>query len=206
MTPDNTDDRTRETSCTGAMADAGEDHQSDRDHLGDQSTKAGRWQPNRPLSDEERRALAAMGATLREAREEAKFSRPELARASGVSRSHIAVLEAGERRTRHSTLRRLVEAMYDGAVADELLADLVDVAGPAIVPERRPVSPSRTRRRMSSVRREREQVMAALRFAERAGMDAGVREARAQVDRLDRILGRIREEGNSRASDDGGES
>ena len=105
----------------------------------------GKWVENqraRPLcvldADEVAR-LEVMGAILRKLRADAGMSRPALARASGISASHIACLEHAVRRPRATTLHALALALSGGneAVADAITAELVDAAGASVAPSNR---------------------------------------------------------------------
>jgi len=92
----------------------------------------------RPLRPEERAPLAVLAAELRRLRGAAPRSR--VAWAAGLSCSHYAALEAGQRRTRASTLGRLAGALaaFDCSLGPpaELAERLCDLAGKGLAPER----------------------------------------------------------------------
>ena len=86
----------------------------------------------RPIRDHEIHDLQAMGFRLRSARSARGLSQRELAEAASLSRSSIERIEAGARRTRRSTLQRIVAALgEEEALIDELAA----LAGHSLAPE-----------------------------------------------------------------------
>ena len=69
------------------------------------------------------RAVSRKPLRLRELREERGFSQYALAEESGVGRSTIAALEAGERGAHHSTMRALARAL--GAEVPDLYKNVI---------------------------------------------------------------------------------
>jgi hypothetical protein len=113
----------------------------------------------RPIQDDERPYLAALGTELTRLRQDAGLTRYQLAYASLLSAGHLAHLLYGCRRTRRSTLARMVDALVkanpDLGPVDALLEHLCDLAGPALAPESAyPQRVARTLRRRAK-RRER---------------------------------------------------
>jgi transcriptional regulator with XRE-family HTH domain len=90
----------------------------------------------RPIRDDERPYLLAMGAALRAARVDAGLPVSQLSERCGVDRWHLDDLERGRRRTRASTLERICGALTAGdSERDQLHAQLVALAGPGLAPE-----------------------------------------------------------------------
>jgi hypothetical protein len=93
----------------------------------------------RPITDDEKPYLQALGEELKALRWLAGLTWNQLAYSSLLSHSHICCLAYGLRRTRKSTLARIVDALVaanaDLGPADHLLDHLCDVAGPALAPE-----------------------------------------------------------------------
>lgn len=88
----------------------------------------------RPITDEERPHLAAMGRRLAELRRAACLTQAQLGAVAGVTDDTIGRIERGQRRTRRSTLGRIATGLAvpdPVATADELAA----VAGPGLAPE-----------------------------------------------------------------------
>lgn len=81
----------------------------------------------RPIEDHERPHLVALGARLRQLRLDAGLSQDAMASAAQLSRSQVSVIEAGESRTRRSTLQRLLAAVGRLDILDECVA-IADVA------------------------------------------------------------------------------
>lgn len=97
-----------------------------------QSASGGR----RPLEGWERPYVRAVGEQVRLLRRLAGITQLELATAAELGERGLRRIERGERRTRHSTLRRLVTALTrDPAERVSLLQALVTAAGPALAPE-----------------------------------------------------------------------
>ena len=141
----------------------------------------------RPITDAERPHLAALGAELRSLRHAArptdeeralrrargKIERlPDLVRQSELAAraelgcTHISDLERGRYRTRRSTLRRIVAALVDEDLVEEIVDGLVEIAGPALAPESM-YADRVARRRAVRTRRLREQTRSTLRQLER---------------------------------------
>lgn len=91
----------------------------------------------RPLTDEEMPYLRALGGAVRELRRASGVSGKELALQAGISETHFWRITAGRRRTKRSTLSRMVALMVEAnpslGPVDALLGRLCDLAGPAIV-------------------------------------------------------------------------
>jgi transcriptional regulator with XRE-family HTH domain len=91
----------------------------------------------RPIQPHERETLEELGALLAYARQEAGFTQSQLALAAGFTLRHLQYLEAGQRRTRHSTLRRMasVLATQFEMPEHEVLDAFVAAAGDSLAPE-----------------------------------------------------------------------
>jgi transcriptional regulator with XRE-family HTH domain len=85
----------------------------------------------RPIRPDEITHSEALGRRLRDARCARGLTQAKLAEANELSESTIQRIEAGSRRTRHSTLERITLALGDPALADELAR----LAGAALAPE-----------------------------------------------------------------------
>jgi transcriptional regulator with XRE-family HTH domain len=125
----------------------------------------------RPLQGWELSLLAALGERLRELREGCDLSQVELGERAQVSRDQVGRIERGRRRTRRSTLARLVGVLADqGLDGDRVLAELLELAGDAVAPEsafagrveRRRVARFDRRRRQAAWRAEWAERMAAV--------------------------------------------
>jgi transcriptional regulator with XRE-family HTH domain len=91
--------------------------------------------PWRPLTDGERVAAVALGHVLRQLRVDAGLSARQLGEAAQLGRRQVQRLEAGQRRTRASTLARLARALTRPPADVPLALWLVRAAGPALAPE-----------------------------------------------------------------------
>lgn len=91
--------------------------------------------PWRPLADDERVAAVALGHVLRQLRVDAGLSVRALGEAAQLGRRQVQRLEAGQRRTRASTLARLARALTSPPADVALAVWLVRAAGPALAPE-----------------------------------------------------------------------
>ncbi|HET6873452.1 MAG TPA: helix-turn-helix domain-containing protein [Acidimicrobiales bacterium] len=93
----------------------------------------------RPISPAEYAYLVTSGAELRRLREAAGMSRRSLANAGQLGERSLQRIEAGQRRTRRSTLARLVAAIVTASPGlgdpENLLDHLCAAAGPALAPE-----------------------------------------------------------------------
>jgi DNA-binding XRE family transcriptional regulator len=87
----------------------------------------------RPLDDWELEHAAELGRRLRQLRLDARLPATHVADEAGVCRTTVWHLETGRRRTRRSTLVRLLQAVG----RPDLVEELVAVAGPALAPESR---------------------------------------------------------------------
>lgn len=91
----------------------------------------------RPITEAERPHLKALGLAIRNMRRAAGLTLYDLASGAGISTAHLARVGSGDRRTKRSTLSRLVaiavEANPDLGPAELLLDQLCEIAGPAIV-------------------------------------------------------------------------
>jgi transcriptional regulator with XRE-family HTH domain len=97
-----------------------------------------RWVPDsRPITDDEVPYLRALGDALRDLRRRSGLTGPELATAAQISAGHFGKLVGGTKRTRRSTLGRLVgmavEANPALGPAEPILERLCEIAGPALV-------------------------------------------------------------------------
>jgi transcriptional regulator with XRE-family HTH domain len=96
------------------------------------------FQPNRrPITDDERPHLERLGQALRQLRRSSGLTVKELTVAAMISPQHWANLVGAKRRTKRSTLGRLVAIAVEANPAlgspDQLLEDLCDLAGPTLV-------------------------------------------------------------------------
>lgn len=96
--------------------------------------------PARPITPEERPYLMAAGTRLRAVRQAVGLSQADVGYCCGVNRSLVAKIELGQTRTRASMLRRLANELHEAAPdvvvdLDALVAELVTLAGPTLVPE-----------------------------------------------------------------------
>jgi transcriptional regulator with XRE-family HTH domain len=91
----------------------------------------------RPIEPHERPALEAIGALLAHARRTAGLTQRQLALASSITIRHVQYLEAGQRRTRLSTLERIAAFLAPmlGADVDGLVDLLVETAGDSLAAE-----------------------------------------------------------------------
>lgn len=89
----------------------------------------------RPITAEEQPHLDAMGAKLRAIRLAAGVSMTELAPLAQLSAAHIGAIERAQRRTRRSTLERLLRPLVPAEQLDRTVDELVGLAGPALAPE-----------------------------------------------------------------------
>lgn len=93
----------------------------------------------RPILERERPHLERLGVALATTRRACGLTQREVALGAALSRTHVDRLEAGRRRTRRSTLRRIaavfvVEEPRLGSV-DRVVADFLRFAGPALAEE-----------------------------------------------------------------------
>lgn len=104
----------------------------------------------RPLQPHEVEPLRLLGAELRRLRRGSGLSCRQLGAAALFTTRHLERIEQGARRTRRSTLERLVDVMLVAAPhlgeRDELVARLVRAAGPALAPESPYADKSQARR------------------------------------------------------------
>ena len=89
----------------------------------------------RPIPGAEVPQLEALGARVRQLREAAGLSRRKLADQAAVDKSTIERIEKGIRRTRRSTLERIVAGLVAEVEQPVVLEELVALAGPALAPE-----------------------------------------------------------------------
>lgn len=109
----------------------------------------------RPVEECETPHLLALGTALRSLRWHAGLSQAAVADLTGMNLRSISRIEAGQRRTRRSTLARILAALLNedpnlGDI-DHLLDGLIRRAGPALAEE----SPHRERIEARRARRER---------------------------------------------------
>lgn len=109
----------------------------------------------RPIEPAELPFLNALGDRLKELRTTAGLSQEQLAYRVPLSPQGFTNIEKARRRTRESTLARIVDALLREAPQvgpkERLLAELVSLAGPALAPE----SPYRDRIERRRSRRQR---------------------------------------------------
>lgn len=103
----------------------------------------------RPIQDSERPYLEALGRRVKDLRESVMLTQEQLADGAGISQGFLSQIETGKRRTRRSTLDRIVYAIESGYT--ELGESFASTAGPALAAE----SPYGTRlaRKQEPVRR-----------------------------------------------------
>lgn len=105
----------------------------------------------RPLRSEEEPHLRALGAELRRLRKQAGVSARTLSAVAYITARQVERIEQGARRTRRSTLDRLVAALLsacpDLGGRDELVERLCALAGPALAAESPYADKSAARRR-----------------------------------------------------------
>jgi hypothetical protein len=111
----------------------------------------------RPITDDERPYLLALGAELKSLRGMSGLTRYQLAFDSLLSMSHLIDLFYGRRRTRRSTLTRIVDALVAAnpalGPAQVLHERLCELAGPGLAPESTyPDTVARTLRRRARKR------------------------------------------------------
>ena len=98
--------------------------------------------------------LTQLGGCLRGLRTQSGLSQARLANGAGLTERSLRRIEYGQRRTRPSTLQRLVETMATGPAwcggTDGVMAQLLEAAGPALAEE------SAYRWRVEARRRRRE--------------------------------------------------
>lgn len=109
----------------------------------------------RPVEECETPHLLALGSALRSLRGHAGLSQAAVADLTGMNLRSISRIEAGQRRTRRSTLARILAALLNENPSlgdiDHLLDGLIRRAGPALAEE----SPHRERIEARRARRER---------------------------------------------------
>lgn len=89
-----------------------------------------------PIEAWERPYLVQLGRRLRALRREAAMTQTQLGAAAGLHPVSVRRIELGLRRTRQSTLRRLVLGLGTApGDVDQLMAELIQLAGPALAPE-----------------------------------------------------------------------
>lgn len=91
----------------------------------------------RPIESWEAPLLEALGHRLRRARRDSGLTQAGVAVASSLSERSLRRLEAGQRRTRRSTLQRLADSMTvtSGPDAVDLLDEFLEIVGPALAAE-----------------------------------------------------------------------
>lgn len=110
----------------------------------------------RPITEAERPFLLELGAELRRLRHDAGLSQAELAHLVGVTRHHVAHIEAGSVRTRRSTLTVVAGFLVEPADVAALVDRLVALAGPALGKELADPAKYERARRQREARRARE--------------------------------------------------
>jgi len=113
----------------------------------------------RPITEAERPHLAALGEHVRALRTEAGIHQHQAAALASLTAGHVSAIERGRRRTRRSTLARIVAALVPDEDRHEIVLDeLVEVAGPALAAESdylERVARRRARRDRSAVKETR---------------------------------------------------
>lgn len=108
----------------------------------------------REIEDFERPYLLALGSALRSLRRHAGLTQAAVAEFTGMNLRSIGRIEAGHRRTRRSTLTRILNVLLNEDPSlgdlDQLLEGLIRRAGPALAPE------SAYEERVEATRRRRE--------------------------------------------------
>jgi transcriptional regulator with XRE-family HTH domain len=104
-----------------------------------------------PIPDEQVPHLLALGKEVRRLREVAGMSRRTVAERALCRPATLSRIERGTRRTRRSTLQRLLAAMVDEDDVAELLEELCQIAGPGLAPES-PYAARLDRRRLRRAR------------------------------------------------------
>jgi transcriptional regulator with XRE-family HTH domain len=122
-----------------------------------------------PVTDDERPRLMALGSCLRAAREEAGWTRAQLADATGLNRKTIWRIEWGARRTRFRTLAAIAQLISDSP--EELVSELIELSGSAIAAES-PYVDRIERRRLRRVRRIEVLAQRRANAVERAALEA----------------------------------
>ena len=93
----------------------------------------------KPVEPWEQPYLRAMGAQLKLYRRASRMTWRDLRAAAGISDRAIRYYEAGQRRPRPSTLLRIARAMAANTPAlgdpEAIMAQLLELAGPAVAPE-----------------------------------------------------------------------
>lgn len=87
---------------------------------------------HRPIDDTERPHLKRLGEILTDLRADAGLTQQTVAQRAHVTASLLCLLEHGRRRTRESTLRRIV---VDGLEKPDALDTCIQAAGPSLAPE-----------------------------------------------------------------------
>lgn len=117
----------------------------------------------RPLSPDELPHLRAMGAELRRLRGEAGVTAGYVGAVAYITPRQVQRIEQGARRTRRSTLDRIVAALVlaapDLGSRDSLVEHLCALAGPALAPESPHADKSAARRQGKRHRLEARRAM-----------------------------------------------
>lgn len=122
-----------------------------------------------PVTVDERPRLMALGRRLKAAREDAGWTRAQLADATGLNRKTIWRIEVGARRTRVRTLAVIAEMITD--CPEGLVSELTELGGSAIAPES-PYVDRIERRRLRRVRRVEVHAQREAYATERAAVEA----------------------------------
>ena len=86
----------------------------------------------RPIESHEIQFLEKLGSALKQIRERQNFTQRRLSRVSGFSQGYLSNIENGIRRTRRSTLEKLLNSL---GATHYALDDLCDLAGPSLAEE-----------------------------------------------------------------------
>jgi transcriptional regulator with XRE-family HTH domain len=121
-----------------------------------------------PVTVDEHPRLMVLGRRLKVAREDAGWTRAQLADATGLNRKTIWRIEVGARRTRVRTLALMAQLIVDSP--EELVRELIELGGSAIAPES-PYVDRIERRRLRRVRRIKVMATREAYAVERAAME-----------------------------------
>lgn len=99
-------------------------------------TNARRRGTLRPIEPWERPYLNRLGCRVRSLRFEAGMTQKALAQAARMNPASLRRIELGSRRTRASTLRRIVAGLgYSSMECDAVVEVLIEIVGPALAEE-----------------------------------------------------------------------
>jgi transcriptional regulator with XRE-family HTH domain len=122
-----------------------------------------------PVTIDERSRLVTLGQRLMAARNDAGWTRAQLAAAVGMNRKSVWRMKVGTRRTRVRSLAVIAQVISDSP--EELVRELIELGGSAIAPES-PYVERIERRRLRRVRRIEVLAHRDAYIAERAALEA----------------------------------